>query len=155
MKQKLKGIGWGVIGIAAFIGFIILIAFLIKGGVWLSVTIYPYLVTIMTWAFFITVFILLPLSISKRIRGMTGLGIYIASYIFGITLWVWGVLLTYFLWGGWALLVGLFIMGVGVVPIAMLATMLKGMWSEFGYLILGLVMTFGARILGQYLIGRR
>lgn len=43
-------------------------------------------------------------------------------------------------------------MGIGVVPIAMLATLFKGMWLEFGSLILFTILTFGVRILGVYLI---
>jgi hypothetical protein len=154
MKEKLKGIGWGVIGIACFVGLIILILFLIKGGIWLSATIYPYLATVMNWTISITVLIFLPLSISKKLRGFTGLSIYITSYIFGATLWVWGLLLTYFLWGGLALFIGLFMMGVGVVPIAMLASIFKGMWSTLGQLALLLVMTFATRAFGVYLIAK-
>lgn len=78
------------------------------------------------------------------------MGMVIASYVFGATLWIWGLLLTYTLWGGVALFIGLFLMGVGVVPIAMLATMFNGMWSEFGQLVFLLAMTVGARAFGAY-----
>ena len=74
----------------------------------------------------------------------------IASLVFGFTLWVWGLLFTYHLWGAIAVFIGLFLMGVGVVPIAMLATLFKGMWSTLGELVLLTVLTFGTRFAGAW-----
>ena len=59
-----------------------------------------------------------------------------------------GLLLTWMLWGGFAVMIGLFLCGVGVVPMAMLATLFSGMWLELGLLFLAIVLTFGTRILG-------
>jgi hypothetical protein len=59
-----------------------------------------------------------------------------------------GLLLTWMLWGGFAVFIGLFLMGIGVVPIAMAATLFKGMWAELGLLVLAVVLTFGLRTLG-------
>lgn len=56
------------------------------------------------------------------------------------------------LWGGIAVFIGLFLLGVGVVPIAMLATLFNGMWSTLGELFLLLILTFGSRFLGIYLV---
>ena len=70
--------------------------------------------------------------------------------MFGFTLWVWGLLLTYDLWGAIAVLVGLVLLGVGVVPIAMLATLFKGMWLTLGELVLLTVLTFGTRFAGAW-----
>ena len=62
-----------------------------------------------------------------------------------------GLLLTLDLWGGCAAVIGLFLLGIGVVPIAMLATLFNGMWIELGLLVLAVVLTFGLRILGAFL----
>jgi hypothetical protein len=59
-----------------------------------------------------------------------------------------GLLLTYVIWGGFAVFIGLFLAGVGVVPVAMLATLLKGLWGPFGILIGLTILTFGTRIFG-------
>jgi uncharacterized protein YacL len=61
------------------------------------------------------------------------------------------VIVTYALWGGFGLFIGLMLGGVGVVPLAMLATLFKGMWSVFGELILMIVVTVGTRMLGLFL----
>jgi hypothetical protein len=57
-----------------------------------------------------------------------------------------GLLLTLAIWGVGAVFIGLFLAGVGVVPIAMLATLLKGMWGPLIELVLLTIMTFGSRI---------
>ncbi len=96
-----------------------------------------------------TFFILLPLSIPRRLRRFGGYCIYITSYILGMTLWVWGLLLTDFLWGRLAVVLGLVFAGAGVVPVAILASLSKGMWSEVGYFALGIILAFGSHFIGQ------
>lgn len=151
MKEKFKTIGSSLLGFAIFIGIILLIAFFIKGGVWLSEVIYPWLTIIFTIALIISVLILLPLAIFKKTRSFSGVGLYVASYIFGASLWVWAFLLTYVFWGTTALFIGLFMAGVGIVPMAIIATLFQGEWSILGQLVLLLVFTLGSRMLGIYL----
>jgi len=151
MKEKFKSIGSVLLGIGIFIGIILLAAFFIRGGIWLSEILYPWLVMISAIALLICILVLLPLAFFHKTRGFSSLGLYIASYIFSATLWVWAFLLTYALWGAMALFIGLFLAGIGVVPIAMLATLFNGEWSVFGQLVLLLIFTFGCRMLGIYL----
>ena len=151
MKEKLKSIGTALLGIGILIGIILLAAFFIRGGLWLSEILYPWLTLISGIAFFVCILILLPLALFRKTRGFSGLGLYIASYIFGASLWVWAFLLTYTLWGVTALFIGLFLAGVGIVPIAMLATLFKGEWSILGQLVLLVIFTFSSRMLGLYL----
>jgi len=93
--------------------------------------------------------ILLPAGIFKKIRPYAGIGLFISSYVFGLTLWLTGLLITYVLWGIWAVIIGLFILGIGVVPIAILATLFSGVWSMFGFLLFMVFVTFGTRVLGM------
>jgi hypothetical protein len=151
MKEKFKSIGSVLLGIGIFIGIMLLVAFFIEGGLWLSEILYPWLTLISAIAFFVCILILLPLAFIRKTRGFSGLGLFIASYIFGASLWVWAFLLTYTLWGATALFIGLFLAGVGVVPIAMLATLFNGEWSILGQLVLLVIFTFGSRMLGLYL----
>jgi hypothetical protein len=50
-------------------------------------------------------------------------------------------------------LFGLFLVGVGVVPMAMLATLLAEMWSSLGQLLLLALLTYGTRHCGKRLAG--
>ena len=155
MIKKIFGtIGSCLIFIVAIAVSIFFTIFLIHGGAKLADIILPYLSIIFAFTLLIAIIILLPLSIFRRTRNIAGWGLVISSFVFGFTLWVWGFLLTYVLWGAGALIIGLFIAGVGVIPIAMLATLFKGMWSIFAQLILLLILTFGARFLGVYLAER-
>lgn len=151
MWEKLKNLGWGIILIVFFVIIALLTGLFIHGGAWLSTKVYPILTVISGITFGIALFVLTPISIFKKTRGFAGNGIVLSSFIFGLTLWVWSFLLTYTLWGGLGIVIGLFILGVGVVPIAMLATLFKGMWAIFGQLILLTILTFGSRFFGIFL----
>jgi hypothetical protein len=150
MKDKLKNVVYSLIGLAIIVGLFMVVGLFIRGGFWLSTKIYPWLVKISGITILVSIFILLPSAIFKKSRGFAAVGLLIASYIMGITLWVWAFILTYMLWGGIALIIGLCFMGVGVVPIAMLATAFNTEWAILGQLILLLVLTFGGRALSLY-----
>ncbi len=144
----LKSIGGFLLAIAGIVGITLVAFLLITGGAWLADKAYPWLILLFTLALGISIFILLPLAIFRRTRGFAGLGIYIASYIFGITLWVWCLLTVYTLWGGFAVVIGILMGGVGVVPLAIIAAAIKGLWSLAIQMIVVALVTFGARFLG-------
>ena len=154
MWERLKGGGAILFGIASFIALLLVIALLINGGVYLGERIYPWLVKISGITLVVVLFLLLPLALFRRTRNFSGWGLSIASWVFGATLWVWGLLLTYQLWGWIALIIGLFLLGVGVVPIAMLATLFNGMWSTLGELVLLTAITFGIRLAGAFVLAK-
>jgi len=122
-------------------------ALFIIGGVTIGKVILPWLILISILALGFNI-ILLPLVFIPMTRPWAGLGFFISSYLFGLTGWFMGLLLTWTLWGGLAVFIGLFIMGIGVIPIGMLATLFNGMWLELGILTLAVILTFGLRILG-------
>lgn len=126
-------------------GIAIATAFIL-GGVWVSKHLLPWLTVISLIVFAIVIFVLLPLAIPRATRGFSSISILIASYVFGATLWMYGLLLTYFTWGIVAVIIGLVFFGVGVVPIALLATLFKGMWGPFFTLVLLAIATYGCRI---------
>jgi hypothetical protein len=68
------------------------------------------------------------------------------SYLFGVTLWLTGFLVTFALWGTVAVVLGVLLLGVGVVPIGLLATALNGMWPQFFSLLVMVLLTFGTRM---------
>jgi len=152
MKDTLKSIGSFLLGICILIGVMLVVMMFIKGGVWLSERVYPWLVIITAIALFAVILILLPLSIFRRTRAFGGGGIYLASFVFGLTLWVWSLLISYTLWGITGIVVGLLLGGIGVVPIAILATLFHGLWSMVGQLLLVTAITFGTRFLGIWVM---
>src|SRR5580765_7857213 len=109
MKDTIKLIGSFLLSICILVGAMFLVAMLVKGGVWLSERVYPWLVVLNAIALFVVILVLLPLAIFRRTRAFAGLGIYLASYVFGLTLWVWSLLISYSIWGVIGILVGLFL----------------------------------------------
>ena len=154
MWDKLKSAGAVIAGIAFLIGLLLLSGLFIHGSARVGEKIYPWLATVSGYALVVVIFVLLPLAFYRKTRVVSGIGMMIASYVFGLTLWVWGLLLTYNLWGLLAVFIGLFMFGVGVVPIAMLATLFKGMWSTLGQLVLLTVLTFGTRFAGMWITSK-
>jgi hypothetical protein len=154
MRDTLKSVGVVALGIGVLVGLLFLAMVLLKGTAFVSAWAYPLLVKLFTYTTLFAIPVLILLAIPRGTRPFAGMGLFIASYVFGVTMWVWAFLLTLMLWGWLAVIVGVMMAGVGVVPIALLATALNGMWSVFGQLLLGLVMTFGCRAAGFYVLGK-
>jgi hypothetical protein len=152
MLEKLKELGWGLLGIIFMVALIILGGLFIYGGVWISDKVYPWLIPISAIALGVSIFIFLPLGIFRKTRAFAGNGLFIASYVFGATLFVWSLLVAYQLLGVVGILIGLALAGVGVVPVAMFGTIINGLWSLLLELLLITGFTFGTRILGAYLV---
>lgn len=153
-KQLFKSMGRVVIGFGLLMGLMLLILMFVKGGVWVGEKTYPLLSGFSKLALFLTFFILTPLTLFKPTRSFAGLGIYFASYVFGLTLWVWSLVLTYNLWGIFAVLIGLFFAGIGIVPVALLATLFSGKLSVFGELLLLMAFVPISRMFGIFMVAR-
>ncbi len=152
MSETMKAIGYTVLGLGIVVGLGVIAVLVLQGGVWLSAMLYPWLVALNGLTLALFVFVLLPNAVFSSVPKFAGSGMFIASYVFGATLWVWSLLLTYTLWGGIGLAIGLFMAGVGVVPLAMLATLFNGLWAVLGQLVLGLILTIGVRMWGARLL---
>ncbi len=154
-KSIISNIGTYVLGAVVMLAVFSLPVLFIVGGVRVGEKILPWLMAFSIIAIGVCLVILPLFTLFSASRAWAGLGFAMVSYVFGITGWFIGLLLTWMLWGGLAVLIGLFIFGVGVIPIAMLATLSKGMWAELGLLFLAVILTFGSRILGLFLILRQ
>ncbi len=116
---------------------------------------YSFLLPLFELGTVIVVFVLLPLALFKSTRGAVGTIMYGASWFFGITTWFLGATITFATWGWVGLLIGLFMAGVGVVPIGILAAFISLKSSEFGFsLILMCVVVFATRLGGIALMHR-
>jgi hypothetical protein len=149
-QTTLKTIGSVALGIGGLIVMIAIPAVFLVGARLIGEIVLPWLVVISLFVLAFCIVILGPLAMLRPTRPWAGLGLSIASYIFGITGWFMGLIWTWILWGSWAVIIGLLVLGVGCVPIALLATLFKGMWPELGMLLLIVIATFGCRLLGAY-----
>jgi hypothetical protein len=142
-------------GLVLALGAIALIAigviYLIKGGVWIGENILPWLLRFSMYALWLAA-VCLVLALFPSQRGVAGYWLSICSIVFGITLWLIGLIVTYIYWGVIGVAIGLFLLGIGVVAVAALAALFNGNWPMLGVLLLGVLLTFGARWGGMLLI---
>jgi len=71
-------------------------------------------------ALVIAVLVLLPLAAWRKTRGAAGVGLFVVSYILGATTWFLGAAVTFASFGWIGLIIGLFIFGIGVVPLGII-----------------------------------
>ena len=103
-------------------------------------------------AFWVNLIILIFLGPFRKTRGFAGATLLYSSFLFGLTAWLAGLFLTYGFWGIIGVIVGLFILGIGVVPIGLLACIFNSAWGPFWTLAILVAITFGARIIGFSLV---
>ena len=130
----------------------VVVFLLVEGGAWLADKAYPILIVLFLLALVVTVFILLPLAIFRKTRGFAGVGIYVTSYVYGLTVWVWSLLLTYTLWGGFGVVIGILMGGVGIVPLSVVACLFKGMFSTAFQVVLLAAFVFAVRAFALFLV---
>jgi hypothetical protein len=152
LQKTVKGLGMALVALVVL--FVVLIVPLvlsvlyIHGMVWFSVKAFAWLFYGGAIAFAICLLVLLPLSIFRKLRPWTGLGFQLASYLFGTLLFAFSCLVALQLWGYVGLIIGLLLAGGGVVPVAFLAALFHGEWALLGFVVLGIILTFGTRLLG-------
>ena len=100
MKEIAKSLGIAAAALFAIVAIVLVSVLLIRGSVWLGAIIYPWLLVLNGITFAITVFVFLPNAIFSSTPRFAGTGMMVASFVFGLTLWVWSLLLTHALWGG-------------------------------------------------------
>jgi len=97
----------------------------------------------------IVVLVLLPMALFKATRSAAGTGLFYSSYLFGLTTWFLGATITFVTWGWAGLITGLFLGGIGVVPIAILASFISLQAPVIGFsLIVMIAIVFGTRMGG-------
>lgn len=154
MLEKIKSIGATILGFGLMIGIFFLIAFLLNGVVVISEKVLPFLMNLTGILTAILVIVLTPLAFFKKTREWSATGIYFFSYVFGLTLWFYSALISYVLWGFLALIVGLVILGIGVLPVALLASIFNGEWSILGNIVYLAVLTYGCRVLAMFIASK-
>jgi hypothetical protein len=154
LKQRLKDVGMCAIGILAMAVLLLVVLLLLHGMVWVSDKVLPWLAYASVIVLVLYILVFLPLSLFRKTRGFSILCYYFASYGFGVTLWAYSCLIAFALWGYVGLILGLVLLGVGVVPIACLASIFHSAWGTLEILAAGIILTFGTRGFALYLTSK-
>lgn len=152
IAERAKEAGTLALGVVFFLAILCIPVLFIMGAEWAAENLLQPLIAAGWIAVGLDVLIFLPLCIFRGTRGFAGLAIFISSFIFGLVTWLVAFVLTYALWGLWAVILGVVFFGGAVVPFALLATLFKGMWDPFFTVVILFVLTFGSRIAGMYIV---
>jgi uncharacterized membrane protein len=87
----------------------------------------------------------LPMLLFRKARGWGVTILMYSSYFNGFTCWWYSFMVCYRACGLVWLIIGLFLMGVGVVPLAVIGVAIRGMWPMFWNLILAIALAYGPR----------
>lgn len=97
----------------------------------------------------VVLFVLLPMACFRSTRSAAGSGLICASWVFGATTWFLGATVTFATWGWIAVLIGLLLGGVGVVPIGILVAFFSIESMSLGVsLIVMVIIVFATRLGG-------
>lgn len=100
---------------------------------------------------FILLVLASPLAAFKRTRGPFAAFMIIFSHVLAVTAWLWAFGVTLVLWGWGAVIVGFVLLGVGIVPVALVAAAFEGQWAVFWEMLVTIAIVAGVRILGGML----
>ena len=157
MASRLKSIGQTLFGLAVFaafaFGLILLVSIFLYGVPRVSLIVYRIASPLFGFALAIDI-LSLPLALIKRARHIVSMVLFVSSYLFGMILWTYCAGMSFVFWGYTGLFVGLIWLGVGVVPVALLAASLHSDWMIVGNILFGLFLTFGARFFALILESR-
>jgi TPR repeat protein len=114
--------------------------------------VYNILLPVSEFAFLIVLFVLCPMALFKRTRHTAAKWILLSSYLFGLTTWCLGGLLTFASWGLVGLIIGLVLFGLGVVPMGILGAFVVLQDPTAGLTLIGMtVLIFATRFGGLFL----
>jgi hypothetical protein len=122
----------------------------------MAATIYTFVLPVAWIVLAVNALIVLPMCVFKRLRPTAGLAFFMSSYLFGLTTWMLGAVVTFATMGWIGLLVGLMIAGVGVVPLGIFAAFV--LLKEFSLglsLIVMSILVFATRMGGFALMGAK
>jgi hypothetical protein len=149
--ETLKAAGYVIGGMAIFAGLAFLSAVFILGAETVSEKALPFSDIATVLALVVCVAILLPLSAFRATRIVSVWGFLIASFVFGLDIWMYSFIITFSLWGPGGVIIGLCLVGIGIVPLALIAATTHLLWPTVGNIVFGISATYGARIFSFYL----
>ncbi|MCP4177206.1 MAG: hypothetical protein GY756_05510 [bacterium] len=152
IKAEVKNIGCLFVGIAILIGALFIFSLFVKGGVWFADTLFPLFIYASIVLLILDIVLFLPLSLFKNTKLVAGKWIFFSSYLFGVTLWIWCLILTYKAFGWIGILIGVILLGIGIVPVGFVGALLTGHMLIVLYLIFFVVITYGARRVGSSIL---
>lgn len=148
--KNVLGVAGGTLLWILWLGAVVLVlVFGSRLAVWLE----PWVQALSGIALLVVVPCSLLFLIAKRTRFYGGVGIYYASLVIGLSLWITCIVYALRISVFWTLL-GVMMGGLGIVPIAAIMTLIRRDWSGFGSIVLLAATVYGLRLLGLWIAGK-
>lgn len=113
---------------------------------------YTFLLPAAWIVFAVVLFVVLPMLLWRRTRGVASLALVVASFIFGVTTWCLGAAVTFISFSWLGLMLGLVIFGLGVVPLGIIGAFFSLGMNDLGVSLLVMAaISVGTRFLGLYI----
>lgn len=153
MVEHFKDLWSDFLVILVLIGIFTTILLCIAGSAWLSL-ILPWLIGLSIAVFVFTLIITLPLSAYKEARHFCFLCMVLASFIFILLIYLSGFLIVYYMLGIFGVIIGVFFVGIGIIPMAIIILIINGAWKILLGFIFLITFSFILQGLSQYLTSK-
>ncbi len=154
LSPLVKALASVLLLVAGLTGLISIVGLFSRGPLWLHQHIYPGVLAISSLCLFVVIPLSLLLACFRRTRGYAGVSIYCTSFVFGFGFWLSSLIVLGLLASRFVIITGLLFAGVGVIPLAILAALIRGDWSYLWQLLATGVGVFLIRALGLFLVAR-
>lgn len=131
--------------VAVLVVIVGLLSVVFAGVRFLSGVLIPVLSVVSAAMIMVMIFMLVLSSIVRKYVTVTSFALLIFSYFFGITAWFLGLASTLHYFGFIWVVIGVFMLGIGVVPIGLLALAVNEQWWNFATLLILLIVAYKAR----------
>ena len=154
MNTKKIDVFAGILQIIQLMIFVYAVAILVlwfrNGHQWFHKTILPLHAAIFSALLKVTIMVLIPFMVIRPTRPYASLALYQLTYVFGGIAWFNAAYYCLNFIGTLWFIVGLFIAGVGVAPVAVIGSVIKGHWWFIGPIAIQLSAAIGCRVLYAY-----
>jgi hypothetical protein len=99
--------------------------------------------------------VLIPMSVFRRAHPLIAQILRVSSVFMGGVCWWQSLIVTWHLLGSFAVSVGLLCAGVGVIPMALFATGVRGQWDPFRDLAVSAILALVPRIVAKFITRRQ
>jgi len=153
-KEAATSIGGCLLYLTFGLGGLVLLVFLILGAGWIKDNVYPWSTLAAGVAAVVVVPASLLIAIVRKSRHIAAIGLLVSSYVIGIGLWIWSLIVAAELAGIFWLAVGILLGGIGVVPVAFIAALLSLEWSIAGQILIVAIAVYIIRAFSAHLAER-
>ena len=115
--------------------FFLIIDLLIIGTANITTRLLPYIFYAGYLCLIIDIAVLLPMAYFKRTQYLAGYGLKASANAFAFLALLFSFIATYQIWDTTGVVVGILLLGLGIIPVAMLATIIHSEWHQLGIIV--------------------